>query len=120
MLDIRSDYLVSTGRWSSLLSITDFWGSAIDRKIFSKQFYSVGIVFVVLAILLLAIAYTRSYRSDKDFSDAASKGIRTDVIDPNGERIFGRPFRTSGNQVVLLGGLLLGTEIALLVLILLL
>jgi hypothetical protein len=42
------------------------------------------------------------------------------VIDPHGERIFGRPFRTSGNQVVLLGGLVIGTEIALLVLIMML
>lgn len=89
-------------------------------KIFSQQFYSVGIVFIVLSLLLLIIAYTRSYHSDKDFSDAAAQGIRTDVIDPNGERIFGRPFRTSGNQVVLLGGLVIGTEIALLVLIMML
>jgi hypothetical protein len=89
-------------------------------KIFSQRFYSVGVVFIALAVLLLVIAYTRSYQSDKDFSDAASQGIRTDVINPNDERVFGRPFRTSGNQVVLLGGLLVGTEIALLVLILLL
>jgi hypothetical protein len=77
-------------------------------------------VFIVLALLILVIAYTRSYRSDKDFSDAAAQGVRTDVIDPHGERIFGRPFRTSGNQVVLLGGLVIGTEIALLVLIMML
>jgi len=120
VLDIRSDYLVSRRGHMNPPSTHLYMSPTVNRKIFSKQFYSVGIVFVVLAILLLAIAYTRSYRSDKDFSDAASKGIRTDVIDPNGERIFGRPFRTSGNQVVLLGGLLLGTEIALLVLILLL
>jgi hypothetical protein len=69
---------------------------------------------------MFIISYLRTVRSNKDFSDAVAKGVRTDDLAAGGQRVFGRPFKTSGNEVVIVAGLVIGTEIALFVLVMML
>ncbi|POY72839.1 hypothetical protein BMF94_4094 [Rhodotorula taiwanensis] len=79
--------------------------SLIVLKIFSPEFAKIGLIYVIMSCLLLLIAQVRRRRSDHDFSD---KYITEDPLSLPGvkasERLWGiRPFRTSGDTVILIG-----------------
>ncbi|BGP19772.1 hypothetical protein JCM10213_006434 [Rhodosporidiobolus nylandii] len=85
-------------------------------KVFDPSFARIGLIYVILAILLLIIATFRRRRSDHDFAD--SYRPTTAAASPSqkaSERLWGREFRTSGDTVVLIGVVCAGLYIALFV-----
>ncbi|KWU41668.1 hypothetical protein RHOSPDRAFT_22570, partial [Rhodotorula sp. JG-1b] len=94
---IRSEVLMST--------TGNLYYSLIVLKVFSSEFARIGLIYVIMSCLLLLIAQFRRRRSDHDFSDKyrtedpiALPGVKAS------ERLWGtRPFRTSGDIIILLG-----------------
>jgi hypothetical protein len=105
--------------------------AALILKIFSAEFAKIGLLYTIVAMLLLIISVMRRKRSDDDFEDSNQPSSSTSNDSSNrrrrvvstttiveGERIFGRSFRTSGDIVVILGLILVSLNIAALVLVL--
>ena len=67
-------------------------------------------MYTLSAMLLLLVSFFRLKRSEADFADI----YRFAQVE---SRTWGRPFRTSGSVVVILGIVIGGLEIALLVLV---
>jgi hypothetical protein len=103
---------------------------------------TVGLLYTVLCLLLLILAFRRNLRSEEDFSDAVALGVRYDGPEVTStmattstrgdstpsqpgskpktvtERRYGRAFKTSGVEVAVVSALVLATQGALLGLIL--
>ncbi|GAA6018328.1 hypothetical protein JCM10207_000807 [Rhodosporidiobolus poonsookiae] len=87
-------------------------------KIFTPEFAKIGLIYVILAILMLIVAQMRRKRSDHDFADMfRPSGPGASKQKKASERLWGREFRTSGDVVVLVGCLCTGLYIALFVLV---
>lgn len=91
----------------------------IILQVFSVEFAKIGLIYVVLAVLLLLISFYRGRRSDHDFADiyrpvyTIVPNDPTSALAPVGPRLWGRPFRTSGDFVVLVGMVVTGLYLAL-------
>ncbi|GAA5866104.1 hypothetical protein JCM3774_000030 [Rhodotorula dairenensis] len=100
-------------------ALGNLYYALIVLKIFSAEFAKIGLIYVIMSCLLLLIAQLRRRRSDHDFSDKyrtedplALPGVKAS------ERLWGtRPFRTSGDIIVLLGVVCAALYIAIFVLI---
>ncbi|PVF94719.1 hypothetical protein CPB86DRAFT_631684 [Serendipita vermifera] len=83
-------------------------------KLFDKRFYSIGILFICLAVLLSIITYFRRRQCNRDFSDQL-RPLPTHV---EKKRIFGGPFITAGWVVLAITTVIVGAQILLVILIL--
>ncbi|KAK4049953.1 hypothetical protein OIV83_003777 [Microbotryomycetes sp. JL201] len=162
--------------------IANFGYALLILKVFTAEFARIGLLYVILAVLLLLIGWRRASRSDHDFADEhrplpdasgeapqrptfihrissslspsrrqqaplaqrtplpahnASEPTSMDPIEqaaaqgapredepaenrksvPPNERVWGRPFRTGGNVVLLTGALVVALYVAIFVLI---
>ncbi|KAK9894853.1 hypothetical protein P389DRAFT_85436 [Cystobasidium minutum MCA 4210] len=86
--------------------------ACIILKIFSKPFAKIGIIYVVMAALLILISIARRRQSMHDFADQYQKGPD---YRPGGKRYWGREFKTVGNLVIFLCCAIGGLELAVLV-----
>lgn len=83
---------------------------------------TVGLLYLVLSILLFALAYTRARRSRHDFADRSEisslyqRAVAT--VGQEDKREHGRPFITAGRDVLTVGALVMTVEILLLVFVL--
>lgn len=96
-------------------ALGNFGYALIILKVFSTEFAKIGLLYVILAVLLLLVSLHRAKRSDADFADIykpAPADTIASAIDPS-PRIWGRPFRTSGQVVVLVGIVVVGLYAAL-------
>ena len=80
----------------------------------------VGLLYAILAALLLLVAYFRARHNRHDFADGegsitATKWVR--IKGQSGRRIYGRPFITAGLIVVAVSAVVLMVEIGLFVLV---
>ncbi|CAL1698349.1 unnamed protein product [Somion occarium] len=89
-------------------------------RLFDKRFSRIGIAYVVLSVMLYALAYTRQRHSKHDFADR-------DIIKPalptkgqEHQRIFGRPFKTAGWIIVGVSAAVAAIEVVLFILVLVL
>jgi hypothetical protein len=83
---------------------------------------TVGLLYVILAAFLLCISFFRRKRSNHDFADVHREPLLVSTGSRNQPqaaqaRIWGRPFRTSGTEVIVLTATVLALEVALFVLI---
>ncbi|GAA5962274.1 hypothetical protein JCM8115_004276 [Rhodotorula mucilaginosa] len=100
-------------------ALGNLYYSLIVLKVFSSEFARIGLIYVIMSCLLLLIAQFRRRRSDHDFSDKyrtedpiALPGVKAS------ERLWGtRPFRTSGDIIILLGVVCAALYIAIFVMI---
>ncbi|GAA6024563.1 hypothetical protein JCM8202_002148 [Rhodotorula sphaerocarpa] len=100
-------------------ALGNLYYALIVLKLFTAEFARIGLIYVILSCLLLLIAQLRRKRSDHDFSDKyttedplALPGVKAS------ERLWGtRPFRTSGDIIMLLTVVCAALFIALFVLI---
>jgi len=112
--------------------------SAIILKLFDSRFYNskhptgetntfgltsslfspVGLLYVILAALLLVTAYTRRRQSNLDFSDQARAALQSPHPPPDSARVWGRPFTTAGWVVVQVTVIVASVQIVLLILLL--
>lgn len=82
LVEIRASQRTFSGAyWRTAISSFSF--SLVILKIFTREFYRVGIVFVVFGFVMLGVATVRKRQSNKQFLDPKSK------------------FETSGNVVIL-------------------
>ncbi|KAM0749321.1 hypothetical protein T439DRAFT_327041 [Meredithblackwellia eburnea MCA 4105] len=82
-------------------------------KVFSAEFARIGLLYVILATLLLLLSLKRKRRSDHDFADQYKTSLPPRAED--GSRIWGRPFQTSGEVVLTIGVATAGLIVALFV-----
>ncbi|GAA5838995.1 hypothetical protein JCM9279_002561 [Rhodotorula babjevae] len=75
----------------------------IVLKIFTAEFARIGLMYVILAMLVMLIGQLRRRRSDHDFADSHRPATAAQAAARANDRIWGREFRTSGDVVVLLG-----------------
>ncbi|KAN0079899.1 hypothetical protein V8E55_009465 [Tylopilus felleus] len=93
-------------------------------RLFDARFFKIGILYLVLSVLLLGVAYVRSRRSRHDFADrtpAEMAALYRQAVPTKGQeqaREFGRPFTTAGLEVVAVAVIVFAVEVALLALIL--
>ncbi|KAM0747516.1 hypothetical protein T439DRAFT_292826, partial [Meredithblackwellia eburnea MCA 4105] len=80
----------------------------IVLKIFSAEFARIGLLYVILASLLLLTSLKRKQRSDDDLADNFKSSLPSTQVSQDGKRIWGRPFKTSGVVVVLIGVVCVG------------
>ncbi|KAG8851683.1 hypothetical protein FRB91_007523 [Serendipita sp. 411] len=83
-------------------------------KIFDERFYDIGILFALLAGLLMVTAYLRRRHSNRDFSDQLRP--LPSPAHASG-RVFGAPFTTAGWIVIGVTLIVSTAEIVLIVLI---
>ncbi|GAA6051407.1 hypothetical protein JCM3770_000503 [Rhodotorula araucariae] len=86
-------------------------------KVFTAEFARIGLIYVILAVLVMLIAQLRRRRSDHDFADTHRPSDPAQASVQASQRIWGREFRTSGDVVVLLGVVCTALYIAIFVLI---
>ncbi|KIM23584.1 hypothetical protein M408DRAFT_319869 [Serendipita vermifera MAFF 305830] len=92
--------------------------SVVIIKLFDNRFHRIGLLFAVLGAVLYICALLRRKHSNLDFADDVVPDSARTPISPvgtnsSGRRIFGRPFRTAGNVVVLVSLLVASMHIAL-------
>ncbi|KAG8755787.1 hypothetical protein FRC14_003668 [Serendipita sp. 396] len=87
--------------------------SVVILKLFDRRFNRIGLLFAVLGVLLYICALERRKHSNLDFSDQEAPEEARNSTGSNGRRIFGRPFRTAGNIVLLVSLLVAGVHITL-------
>ena len=113
--------------------------SAVILKLFDSRFYNskysiplwgdqhlrsdillspVGLLYAILAALLLVTAYIRGRHSNRDFSDQARAALESRNPLPATARVWGRPFTTAGWTVVQVTVIVASVQIILLVLLL--
>jgi len=106
--------------------------SVVLLRIFDHRFYSIGLMYLILACLLYICDLARRRKSHLDFADAVKGDVGPrrwddDDIRPPGlarsrkdstNRVFGAPFRTAGWIVLAVTVVVASVEIALLVLLL--
>ncbi|SRR5258706_8514936 len=113
--------------------------SAVILKLFDSRFYDskhptplrrdqhlrpnilfspVGLLYAILAALLLATAYLRGRHSNRDFSDQARAALESLNPLPITARVWGRPFTTAGWTVVQVTVIVVSVHFVLLVLLL--
>ncbi|GAA5878385.1 hypothetical protein JCM8547_007903 [Rhodosporidiobolus lusitaniae] len=83
-------------------ALANLAAALVVLKIFTPEFAKIGLIYVVLAILLLIIAQLRRKRSDHDFEDSYLPDETTTEGKKAADRLWGREFRTSGDGVVLI------------------
>ncbi|BGP51477.1 hypothetical protein JCM10450v2_007419 [Rhodotorula kratochvilovae] len=86
-------------------------------KIFTAEFARIGLIYVILAVLVMLIAQLRRRRSDHDFADTHRPSDPAQAAVQASQRIWGREFRTSGDVVVLLGVVCTALYVAIFVLV---
>ncbi|GAA5933830.1 hypothetical protein JCM3775_000298 [Rhodotorula graminis] len=73
-------------------------------KIITAEFARIGLMYVILAMLVMLIGQLRRRRSDHDFADSHRPATDPQAAAARAnDRLWGRDFRTSGDVVVLLG-----------------
>ncbi|KIJ60892.1 hypothetical protein HYDPIDRAFT_116565 [Hydnomerulius pinastri MD-312] len=93
-------------------------------RLFDVRFYRIGVLYLVLSVLLLGLAYMRARRSKHDFADRSSEKISAlyqQAIPTKGQehaREYGRPFVTAGFDVLAVAAVVFAVEVAVLVLVL--
>ncbi|KAF8549835.1 hypothetical protein OG21DRAFT_1469509 [Imleria badia] len=94
-------------------------------RLFDASFFKIGILFLVLSVLLLGLAYVRARHSRHDFADRTGEemaALYRRAIPTKGQeqaREFGRPFTTAGLDVLAVAVIVFAVEVALLALVLL-
>ncbi|GAA6006052.1 uncharacterized protein JCM10292_006529 [Rhodotorula paludigena] len=86
-------------------------------KLFTAEFARIGLIYAILAMLLMLIAQLRRRRSDHDFADSYRPADPSQGQLKASERLWGRAFRTSGDVVFLLGIVCTALYVAIFVLI---
>jgi uncharacterized membrane protein YidH (DUF202 family) len=88
-------------------SLAQFSFALIILKIFTSEFYSIGALFALYGTgVLLVSAYRRQQGNKQFFSE----------VQPGGDEVGEKKFRTSGNVVIVLAALSVAAYITLLVL----
>ncbi|KAI0275276.1 hypothetical protein BC834DRAFT_965682 [Gloeopeniophorella convolvens] len=94
-------------------------------RLFDRRFYRIGILYAVLASLLLVCAHFRARHSQHDFADPRAEGeaerahlLAIPTVGQEHKPSFGRPFITAGRTVAAVACVVAATEIALFVLVL--
>ncbi|CCA71288.1 hypothetical protein PIIN_05227 [Serendipita indica DSM 11827] len=91
--------------------------SVVVLKLLDTRFHRIGLLFSALGAVLYMCALARRRHSNLDFADQeVPQEARSPVSSLHGSRIFGRPFRTAGNVVLLVSLLVTSTHITLFVL----
>lgn len=95
--------------------------SLIILKVFTSEFYSVGVLFAAYGAAIMLVAAFRRYESHRQFFDAEESEDES-YTDARGRtrsirrRVVVKKFRTSGNPVALVVALSLAAYVVLLVL----
>jgi len=105
-------------------ALGNFGAALTILRLFDHRFYQIGILYAVLAGLLFVASFFRARHSRHDFADYDKE--RYDSGRPQalktkgqeGQRIFGRPFKTAGWIVIAVTLLVAAVEICLMVLVL--
>ncbi|KAG6002787.1 hypothetical protein E4U21_002777 [Claviceps maximensis] len=108
-------------------ALGQFSFALVILKIFTQEFYAIGALFAVYGFAVLLVAVYRRYQGNRQFFITTSSSFsRTDdaVRDADGtdgaaddERVRARnKFKTSGDTVLLMTGLSLGSYVVLMVL----
>ncbi|OAX40989.1 hypothetical protein K503DRAFT_558820 [Rhizopogon vinicolor AM-OR11-026] len=91
-------------------------------RLFDVRFLRIGLLYLVLSILLFALAFFRARRSRHDFADRSEVSAlyrrALPTVGQEDKREYGRPFITAGRDVLAVGALVMTVEILLLVFVL--
>ncbi|OJA13953.1 hypothetical protein AZE42_01344 [Rhizopogon vesiculosus] len=91
-------------------------------SLFQYHHGEVGLLYLVLSILLFALAFFRARRSRHDFADRSEVSAlyrrALPTVGQEDKREYGRPFITAGRDVLAVGALVMTVEILLLVFVL--
>ncbi|KAF7968413.1 hypothetical protein HWV62_2414 [Athelia sp. TMB] len=111
-------------RFYQRLSSPPLWTSRVFQPLLINQSFAVGILYAVLAGLLFVASFFRARHSRHDFADYdkeqfdSSRPRALKTKGQEGQRIFGRPFKTAGWIVVAVTFLVAAVEVCLMVLVL--
>ncbi|CCA71289.1 hypothetical protein PIIN_05228 [Serendipita indica DSM 11827] len=91
--------------------------SIVILKLFDRRFYRIGLLYAVLGALLYFSALARRRHSNHDFADPPTQDeVHSIGVAQGSHRVFGRPFRTAGNIVLVVSVLVASMQITLCVL----
>ncbi|KAL1708828.1 hypothetical protein EV121DRAFT_276794 [Schizophyllum commune] len=121
LVELRARQRTFHGAYSRT-ALSNLGYSLTILRLFDDRFHKIGVLFAVFGVLMFCIAYYRSRHSKHDFADnnikTGKEGRVMQTDGQHGKRIYGRPYITAGKFVVLVALLVLGLELALLIMLL--